>query len=907
MHCKSTQLFQERTTLILHWFDLWTDGQRKHFLHLLFGRCSESQLKFASDYVIQTVPVTRLDFTTVLPRFLSLYILSFLNPMDLCAAAQVCWYWKFLTEQDCLWAPKCVRQGWFLTYRTSDNEYGAWKKHYVACACSLDFLSPREAADIYGTLNETLIESEEKDERQTEQSIRRAIRERIAQYKKADLKNRRAWLTNSLSEGLCAKSTRQESSLTAALVRLGDKCRMETMSSIKEHRAELKSVLNSTNENTWCNSPMKALSTSLHSISSVRSNNHSSFLLLLVSTRLPAYELVLCGALANVVPLLYDYNGMSLEALYAMAERAVQGRAIQSVGIMAEGNPEEIQLLEGLTITERTVLKPNVRAFWEKLCDLMVPAKEAGSLDIFVPLAASVAGLELISKLSALTGLRVRAPRGICTGLYQHILSEWMGSGEFPPLLYLNEGSFLSWCRQADWMEQSLRVLRKHLAQQLQILSHETMSRTLGQFLWDHINLPVMNLKSEVIQVLIQGLVAVLKETMDNPLEFLGKFLLNKGVEGNVDKSDPVTLPESRSYSIKHLNSVHEVPKSLLGDADWRNAVAKELLSSEKAYVRLLQAIYTVYYVPLRAALDSNRAIISSANLLMVFCPLLDILEANSVFLQDLTKKLDDWSPLQCVGDVFVKFFTNLRAYTNFFNNYPTAIKIIDKCTEMLPAFRAFLTRHNRTLATRMLSLQELFLSPSSRVEEYVNLLQCLLLHTPSEHPDHANISSALSTLLNYRNFVRKLKESLIQEQKMLEVQKTIQSCPNLQEESRYLITVQDVELLSCINEDIAPALRMYECVGELGLFLFNDALVLSERRESHVPFALAVNVSHTFLASIALHSLTVSEIVDTKYVQNAFYLEGPTRKWICTTSRKEDKIRCLGALHTAINAAKNN
>lgn len=54
-----------------------------------------------------------------------------------------------------------------------------------------------------------------------------------------------------------------------------------------------------------------------------------------------------------------------------------------------------------------------------------------------------------------------------------------------------------------------------------------------------------------------------------------------------------------------------------------------ELLHSEKAYVRLLQAVHSVYYVPLRAALDSNRAIINSANLVMLFNPMLDILEAN--------------------------------------------------------------------------------------------------------------------------------------------------------------------------------------------------------------------------------------------------------------------------------------
>lgn len=43
--------------------------------------------------------MAKVDFSTVLPRFLSLHIFSFLNPKDLCVAAQVSWPWKFLTEQ----------------------------------------------------------------------------------------------------------------------------------------------------------------------------------------------------------------------------------------------------------------------------------------------------------------------------------------------------------------------------------------------------------------------------------------------------------------------------------------------------------------------------------------------------------------------------------------------------------------------------------------------------------------------------------------------------------------------------------------------------------------------------------------------------------------------------------------
>lgn len=58
-------------------------------------------------------------------------------------------------------------------------------------------------------------------------------------------------------------------------------------------------------------------------------------------------QLVLCGALVNVVLCLYDYSGMTLEALVYQAERATAGRRLQSIGIITGGNSEEIHLIEG--------------------------------------------------------------------------------------------------------------------------------------------------------------------------------------------------------------------------------------------------------------------------------------------------------------------------------------------------------------------------------------------------------------------------------------------------------------------------------------------------------------------------------------------------------------------------------
>ena len=41
---------------------------------------------------------------------LALYVLSFLEPKDLCRAAQTCRCWRILTEDNLLWREKCQQE-----------------------------------------------------------------------------------------------------------------------------------------------------------------------------------------------------------------------------------------------------------------------------------------------------------------------------------------------------------------------------------------------------------------------------------------------------------------------------------------------------------------------------------------------------------------------------------------------------------------------------------------------------------------------------------------------------------------------------------------------------------------------------------------------------------------------------
>ncbi|KAK9412253.1 F-box only protein 16 [Crotalus adamanteus] len=83
------KVFEERRNLLRKWFDKWTDSQRRRVLTDFLEHCSLSQLKFCFKLLQDQVPIEALDFSTQLPRVLTLYIFSFLDPRSLSRCAQV--------------------------------------------------------------------------------------------------------------------------------------------------------------------------------------------------------------------------------------------------------------------------------------------------------------------------------------------------------------------------------------------------------------------------------------------------------------------------------------------------------------------------------------------------------------------------------------------------------------------------------------------------------------------------------------------------------------------------------------------------------------------------------------------------------------------------------------------------
>ncbi|XP_017650842.1 epithelial cell-transforming sequence 2 oncogene-like [Nannospalax galili] len=878
------QLFQERVALISHWFDLWTNKQRQEFLFTIFLRCSKSQLRFIQDWFSEWKQVARVDFSTVLPRSITLYIFSFLNPKDLCAAAQVSWPWKFLTEQDCLWMPKCIKLGWFLPYTPAQNEYGAWKRHYIACVSNLDWLTPREAAAVYGTLNEPKREDEELQERQREKCLRKIIWEKIAFHKKELFKARPPWVSGTC----CSRSLKPP-----CQPHLSQTWRAEFYGALEKRLvlASLEAL------------PKRSNVSGSHSYPLLLKRNHrggfktdgtshcaSTLHVMLISSRIPAYEMVVEGVKAGVTAMVYEHSGVTLEGLLYLIETALQGRKAQSMGIFSSGDSREINLLQGYKIGIKNLLRPEVRDFWEKLGSYVATEEEGGHVDFFVPLGASEAGVEVLSQLSQLTGTFFSAPTGIATGSYQHIFSDWLGPQRdwAPPSIYFIESKLQVWSSFTEFLEDSLKSVRKELNPLFKDLQKSVSGRMIGQFMFETLSMANILNNQDIAQALADGLMALSKEDS----------------ERNAIEDNSQDTKSSLSQSDLDVEVLVKLERKLQMDSDRRTRVVRELLESERQYVQVLGIVRDVYARPLRAALSSNRAILSAANIHIIFSDTLRILNLNREFLDNLRDRLQEWGPAHCVGEIFIKFGSQLNIYTNFFNNYSVVLKTIEKCREMTPAFRAFLKRHDKTIVTKMLSLPDLLLYPSRRFEEYINLLSALRLHTPAGHADRGDLSTAVDQIKKYKGYIDKIKENIKMKEQLLDLQTKVWGCPPLSEVNRYLIRSQDVAQLHCCDEEMDFSLRLYEQICDLSFFLFNDALLVSSRSISHTPFERTSKTTYQFIASVALPRLLIEDIPDSKYVKNAFILQGPKHEWICATEVADDKFLWLSVLQQAIRSS---
>jgi len=180
-----------------------------------------------------------------------------------------------------------------------------------------------------------------------------------------------------------------------------------------------------------------------------------------------------------------------------------------------------------------------------------------------------------------------------------------------------------------------------------------------------------------------------------------------------------------------------------------RKKIIKELLMTERTYVRSLTVVVEVYLKPIR-----KNKVLQPDKIQLIFSNIEEIIEENKKLLNILEARWQKWWTFQKLADVFLDLENSfVKVYSQYVSNYDKGVEAIDVAFKNAN-FSKFVIKceedNYSSKAVDELSLEGFLIAPVQRLPRYVLLLQEILNFTPEDHPDYTNMSRAT-------NYVRSL------------------------------------------------------------------------------------------------------------------------------------------------------
>nr|XP_020470142.1 rho guanine nucleotide exchange factor 10 isoform X3 [Monopterus albus] len=253
-----------------------------------------------------------------------------------------------------------------------------------------------------------------------------------------------------------------------------------------------------------------------------------------------------------------------------------------------------------------------------------------------------------------------------------------------------------------------------------------------------------------------------------------------------------------------------------------RRCILRSILESEKNYLDALKTILEQYEKPLS---QIEPRLLSDRKLKMVFYRVRELLQCHFLFQIALASRVAEWDRLDMIGDVFVASFSKsmvLDAYSEYVNNFSTAMAVIRKTCISKPGFLEFLKHRQETSSDRM-TLYGLMMKPIQRFPQFILLLQDMLKNTPVGHADRLPLQMALTEL---ETLAEKLNEKKREADQRCEIRHIAKAMNErylnklLSNGSRYLIRSDD--MVETVFNERGEIIK----TKERRLFLLNDVLM---------------------------------------------------------------------------------
>ncbi|XP_015738153.1 rho guanine nucleotide exchange factor 10-like protein isoform X8 [Coturnix japonica] len=300
-------------------------------------------------------------------------------------------------------------------------------------------------------------------------------------------------------------------------------------------------------------------------------------------------------------------------------------------------------------------------------------------------------------------------------------------------------------------------------------------------------------------------------------------FLHRKEVPGDSEEEDTGFLEVTVSDMKHPPPELGPMPTGLSPQQVVRRHILGSIVQSERSYVESLKRILQDYRNPL---MEMEPKVLSARKCQVVFFRLKEILQCHSMFQIALSSRVAEWDSAEKIGDLFVASFSKsmvLDVYSDYVNNFTTAMSLIKKACLTKPAFLDFLKKRQMASTDRV-TLYGLMVKPIQRFPQFILLLQDMLKNTPKGHADRLSLQLALTEL---ETLAEKLNEQKRVADQMAEIQQLSKSISDRSSLSKMLNSGQR-QLLLCetLTETVYGDRGQLIKSKERKVFLLNDMLV---------------------------------------------------------------------------------
>ncbi|XP_053256966.1 rho guanine nucleotide exchange factor 10-like protein isoform X5 [Podarcis raffonei] len=303
---------------------------------------------------------------------------------------------------------------------------------------------------------------------------------------------------------------------------------------------------------------------------------------------------------------------------------------------------------------------------------------------------------------------------------------------------------------------------------------------------------------------------------------------LSKAHKLSVDRGDSeeeeMGFLEVPVNDLKHLfPELGPMPEGLSPQQVVRRHILGSIVQSERSYVDSLRRILQDYRNPL---VEMEPKVLSLRKCQVVFFRVKEILQCHSMFQIALSSRVAEWDTTEKIGDLFVASFSKsmvLDVYSEYVNNFTTAMSLIKKACLTKPAFLEFLKKRQMGSVDRV-TLYGLMVKPIQRFPQFILLLQDMLKNTPKGHADRLSLQLALTEL---ETLAEKLNEQKRLADQVAEIQQLTKSVSDRSSINKLLSSGQR-QLLLCetLTETVYSDRGQLIKSKERKVFLLNDMLV---------------------------------------------------------------------------------